>query len=466
MHTNSSIFKAYDIRGIYGSQLTEETAYRLGRAFGVFLKKEYPLKKDLQVVIARDMRESGISLESSLKQGLWAEGVHTFSIGVSSTPMMYYSVLEYEADGGIIVTASHNPAEYNGFKLVKEKAIPLSGDTGIYTLRDMVMSDELFFDTSQDIIPQDTIYTDTMSHYITSILEYRDTAIEIAPMTIVVDTANGMGYPVIKALLDYFPQLQVIYLYSELDGNFPNHEANPLKEETLVDLKKAVLEHNAAFGIAGDGDFDRVSFIDNLGNTIRPDITTALLAQILLVGRENTKILYDLRSSNITPEEITKQGGIALQTRVGHSFIKAQMREEKALFAGEFSGHFYLDMTKGKDHAYFENPLFVIIKILELLSEHQQSLSQLTQPLFRYYHSGEINFEISRPKEDILIEIQNQFIEGNLNTLDGIRIDYPEYWFSVRASNTEPILRLIVEAKTREKMEEIRDRLSDIIQKQ
>jgi phosphomannomutase len=460
MHTNSSIFKAYDIRGIYGTDLTDETAYRLGRAYGQFLKQEYSEKSDLTVIVARDMRDSGIALEARLKQGLADEEIKIINIGISSTPMMYYAVLEYGVEGGVIITASHNPAEYNGFKLVKHNAIPISGDKGIYQMRDIVVNNNL---EPKNLAISETIKSNTLQDYIQNVLSYRSKEIEIKPLKVVVDTANGMGYPAIKAFLDNFSQLEVTYLYSELDGTFPNHEANPLKEETLVDLQNKIRELGADFGIAGDGDFDRVSFVDNTGKTIRPDITTALLAQMLLTGREGAKILYDLRSSNITPEEITRQGGIAIQTRVGHSFIKAQMREEKAFFAGEFSGHFYLDVMKGSEHAYFENPLFVILKILELLSENEISLNELTKDLFIYAHSGEINFEIERPKDEILNEIKQEFSQGKLNELDGIRIDYPDFWFSVRASNTEPVLRLIVEGKTESNMEEIKNRLIDII---
>jgi phosphomannomutase len=460
MHTNPSIFKAYDIRGIYGTDLTDETAYRLGRAYGQFLKQEYPNQEELTVILARDMRDSGVALELKLKQGLADESINIINIGLSSTPMMYHSVLEYGVDGGIIITASHNPAEYNGFKLVKKNSIPISGDTGIYQMRDIVMNNTL---EEQNLSISETIKADTLQDYIQNVLSYQNKQIEIKPMKVVVDTANGMGYPAIKALLDNFPQLEVTYLYPELDGNFPNHEANPLKEETLLDLQNKIIELGADFGIAGDGDFDRVSFVDNTGKTIRPDITTALLSQMLLTGREGAKILYDLRSSNITPEEITRQGGIPIQTRVGHSFIKAQMREEKAFFAGEFSGHFYLDVIKGSEHAYFENPLFVALKILELLSENEVSLNQLTKDLFIYSHSGEINFEIEKSKEEVLAEIKKEFDQGNLNELDGIRIDYPDFWFSVRASNTEPVLRLIVEGKTEAIMEELKSRLISII---
>lgn len=462
MHTNPNIFKAYDIRGVYGTDLTDDTAYRLGRAYGQFLKQEYPNQSELTVIVARDMRESGISLESKLKQGLSDENIKIINIGVSSTPMMYYAVLEYGVAGGIIITASHNPAEYNGFKLVKHNAIPISGDKGIYQMRDIVANNTL---EAKNLPILETIKANTLQDYIQDILNYHSKEIEIKPLKVVVDTANGMGYPAIKAFLDNFPQLETTYLYSELDGNFPNHEANPLKEETLLDLQNKIIELGADFGIAGDGDFDRVSFVDNTGKTIRPDITTALLAQLLLNGREGAKILYDLRSSNITPEEITRQGGVPMQTRVGHSFIKAQMREEKAFFAGEFSGHFYLDMIKGREHAYFENPLFVILKILELLSENDISLNALTKDLFIYSHSGEINFEIERPKDEILAEIKQEFSQGKLNELDGIRIDYSDFWFSVRASNTEPVLRLIVEGKTNFKMEDIKSQLIDIITK-
>jgi|694.fasta_scaffold03889_14 phosphomannomutase len=460
MHTNPNIFKAYDIRGVYGTDLTDDTAYGLGRAYGQFLKQEYPNQPDLTVIVARDMRESGVSLESKLKQGLSDENIKIINIGVSSTPMMYYAVLEYGVAGGIIITASHNPAEYNGFKLVKHNAIPISGDKGIYQMRDIVVNNTL---EAKNLPILETIKANTLQDYIQDILNYHSKEIEIKPLKVVVDTANGMGYPAIKAFLDNFPQLEVLYLYSELDGTFPNHEANPLKEETLLDLQNKIRELGADFGIAGDGDFDRVSFVDNTGKTIRPDITTALLAQLLLNGREGSKILYDLRSSNITPEEITRQGGVPMQTRVGHSFIKAQMREEKAFFAGEFSGHFYLDMIKGREHAYFENPLFVILKILELLSENEISLNELTKDLFIYSHSGEINFEIERPKDEILAEIKQEFSQGKLNELDGIRIDYSDFWFSVRASNTEPVLRLIVEGKTESIMEDIKAKLISVI---
>ena len=465
MHTNPEIFKAYDIRGVYNQELTDETAYRMGRSFGKFLKKELSNKKDITVVLGRDMRDSGTTLIAEAKQGFADEGIKILDIGLSSTPMMYYSVLEYGTDGGMIITASHNPAKYNGFKLVRERAVPISGDTGIYEIRDMVMNEDLMQRPSlkSEILSEPK--PKTLDDYIENVLTYRNKDIRIKPMKIVVDNANGMSGPAVTKFFSNFPEIELIQLFEELDGNFPNHEANPLKEETLDDLKKSVKDHQADFGVACDGDFDRVSFVDDTGRTIRPDITTALLAPSLLIGREGAKILYDLRSSNITPETIEFHGGIAMQTRVGHSFIKAQMIKEKAFFSGEFSGHFYLDVVKDGHHAYFENPLFVVLKIMELLSDNEQSLSRMTDPLFVYTHSGEINFEISRPKEEILEEIKQEFSEGQLSLLDGIRIDLPNAWLSVRASNTEPVLRLITEGKTKQDMIDLRDRITAIIEK-
>ncbi len=463
MHTDPAIFKAYDIRGIYGTQLTNETGYRLGRAFGMYLKEQYPNEETLQVVVGRDMRESGVPIEAELKRGLAEEGVEIINIDLSSTPMMYYATLEYGTHGGIIITASHNPAEYNGFKLVSKGAVPISGETGVYQMRDMVMDDQLMSPRETTLELQESYRPDTLSQYIQNVLSYRDTDTEIRPMKIVVDSANGMASPAIEELFRHFPQVEMIHLFPELDGNFPNHEANPLKEETLEALKTKVADTRADFGVACDGDFDRVSFVDNAGRTIRPDITTALLAPVLLQGREGSKILYDLRSSNITPEVIQEHGGIAIQTRVGHSFIKAQMAKEKAFFSGEFSGHFYLDVEHQGNHAYFENPLFVVVKIMELLSNTDATLADCTAHLFKYVHSGEINFEIERPKEEILSAIKAELSEGSLSELDGIRIDLADAWVSVRASNTEPVLRLIVEGKTEEDMVKLRDRVISII---
>jgi phosphomannomutase len=462
MSTDASIFKAYDIRGIVGRQMDKETSYRVGRAFGQLLKRENQ-GKTLQVVVGRDMRSTGVEFQVEMMRGLNEEGISVLDIGMVSTPMMYFAVVEYGANGGVVITASHNPAEYNGFKLVRNLAIPVAGDTGIYEIRDKVVNGTLEEVVANEVTNQ--IIDDLMSRYIEQSLSYRDHNIVIKPLKVVVDTANGMAGPVMKELFKHFPEMEVIHLFEELDGNFPNHEANPLKEETLIALKEKVKSEGADLGIACDGDFDRISFVDEEGRTVRPDITTALLAPIVLEGNDGATILYDLRSSNITPEKIIEAGGVAKQTRVGHSFIKAQMRAEKALFSGEFSGHFYVDVPHKGEHAYFENPLFVTIKMLELLSSTDLSLTDLTKPLFRYYHSGEINFEVSRPKEEILDEVKATLSEGELTEIDGIRIDYPDFWVSVRGSNTEPVVRLVVEAKTSEKMNEVVSKMKLIITK-
>jgi len=462
MPTNPDIFKAYDIRGIYGEDLTEETAYRLGRVFAQFLGERKTDDRPLTLVIARDMRESGEPLQQHMERGFQEEGVKIIDIGVSSTPMLYYAVLEYQADGGVVITASHNPAEYNGFKLVREKGIPISGDNGMYEIRDRVIEADLSEGEVEDA-PSREHKEDTRKHYIQQIVARQNPQRPVESLKIVVDTANGMAAPDIQEFFAHFENIEYIHLYPELDGSFPNHEANPLKEDTLTDLKAKVQEEQADFGIATDGDFDRIAFVDNEGNTVRPDITAALLVPILLEHEEGTPILYDLRSSNIVPETISEAGGEPVMTRVGHSFIKANMREMQALFAGEFSGHFYFDMKRHGAHAYFENPMLVIIKLMELLASTPQSLAEEAAPLFKYAHSGEINFEVKRDKQEVINEVKDYFSEATINEMDGVRIDHGRFWLLVRASNTEPVVRLIVEATDTETMNQIIEEVRQII---
>lgn len=464
MHTNPDIFKAYDIRGIYEKDITTETAYRLGRVFARFLTERKSEGKPMTLVLARDMRDSGTTLQQEMEKGLQAEGVRIIDIGMVSTPTFYYATLEYQADGGVIITASHNPAEYNGFKLVRENAIPISGDNGMYEIRDRVMEESVSVESDKtEEKAEKEEKPDTLARYVEHMLAHRNAQRPIEPLNIVVDTANGMGALDIKEFFDRISDVTYTHLYPELDGTFPNHEANPLKEETLTDLKAKVREENADFGIATDGDFDRVAFVDNEGNTIRPDIAGALLVSALLEDYQGMPVLYDLRSSNVLPEKISEAGGEPVMTRVGHSFIKDQMRERSALVAIEFSGHFYFDIKRHGAHAYFENPLLVMIKLMELLSSTGQSLAELTAPLFRYEHSGEINFEIKRNKAEVIEEVKQYFSEGTVNEMDGVRIDHGRFWLLVRASNTEPVVRLIVEATDRDTMEQVIQEAREII---
>ncbi|MBD3202879.1 phosphomannomutase/phosphoglucomutase [Candidatus Woesearchaeota archaeon] len=432
-----SIFKAYDVRGTYPDQLNKEIAYKIGRAFVTFLDCK-------NVVVAKDMRDSSNELEEALIEGILDQGRDVISIGLSSTPMMYFAVSKFGYDAGIMITASHNPKQYNGFKFVREKAIPLSGKTGIKDIEKIVKNKNFAQNKDRGIIEQ---RTDILQDYILNGLSFQ-TIKKLKKLKIAVDYGNGMGALIGKK---FFPHLncEIVPLYSELDGNFPNHEANPLKEENLKDLKKLIIKEKADFGIAWDGDADRLFFVDEKTNTIGSDKITALIAQDLLQETPKLKILYDLRSSKIVPEIIEKNKGWPIITRVGHSFIKEKMRKEEAIFAGELSGHFYL-----KDNYYFESPFFIILRILELITKKEKTLSELIEPLNKYYATGEINSEVDDKQEKIK-ELAEKYKDAKkIFYLDGISIEFDSWWFNVRPSNTEPLLRLNLEADTKKLMEE------------
>jgi len=446
-----TIFKAYDIRGIYGKELNEDIAYKIGRAIVVFLNAK-------KIVVGNDIRESSPSLTEFLIKGITDQGCDVYYIGLCSTPIWNFSNSFLNADGSVMVTASHNPKEYNGFKLCRENSIPLSGDTGIKDIENLV-NKSIFPDSD---VKGKVIEKDTKKEYEKKVLE-----VVLGSLTeqekskrikAVIDCANSVG--VFEMDIIRKMNVDVIPLYDELDGNFPNHEANPLKEETLSDLKKKVVEIGADIGIAFDGDADRVGFIDEKGNMIRMDLITAFISESLLESNKGSTILYDLRSSMIVPEIIRKNSGNPVMCRVGHAFIKQQMREEDALFAGELSGHYYF-----KDNFTTESSSMAAGMVINVMRKKGKKLSELTKGLFVYYHSGEINSEVS-DKELILRKLESEFSDGEISHLDGLRVSYDDWWFNVRPSNTEPVLRLNLEAKTREKMEEMKEKILSIIRGQ
>lgn len=450
--TNPSIFKAYDIRGIYGQDLDKETGYKLGQAF-VKLRHEDGLDKKLTVVVARDMRLSSPELKESLIQGLLDSGADVIDIDLASTPTFYFAVANFGYDGGIIVSASHNPAEYNGFKVVRNKAIPVSGETGMMRLRDLVIEDNF----EKSTIPGKVITKkDTLDSLINNALTYTKIN-KIKPLKIAVDTANSMGREYIEAIAKHLP-CEFITINWELDGTFPAHEADPLKEENLEDLKKKVLETGADLGIATDGDGDRIFFVDDNGQTIEPAIIRGILSKIFLDDMPGSKIAYDIRPGKITEDMILKYGGTPIITRVGHSLIKEQAIKEGAYFAGESSGHFFLNTSIG----CFEIPVILTLKLLQEFSESNQKISEYIAPLKRYAHSGEIN-SIVENKEKIFKKLEEKYGDGKINKLDGITIEFDNYWFNVRGSNTEPKLRLNLEAIDQKTMEEKRDEILNLI---
>lgn len=433
---NQKIFKAYDIRGIYPEEINEETAYKIGAAFAVFIKK-ISNKDNPQIVVGRDNRKSSDSLFNELTKGIIGQGANVIDIGLSATPTLYFSVANYKYDGGINITSSHNPKQYNGFKMVREEAIPLSGDSGIGEIKELVLSNNFIEVEKIGKI----IRKDVSDDYI-SINKEKDSF----DIKMIVDTANSVSGVLVPKMFD---QVNLTHIFSELDGDFPNHEPDPHKKENIEKLQKKIIEDKADFGVALDGDGDRVFFINEKGNVIPSDMILSLMSSLILKDNPNNKILYDIRCSNVVRETINSLKGEAIISKVGHSFIKALMKEKDIIFGGEYAGHYYLRQSG----SYYEAPYFVIFTILKEIKKTGKKLSELIEPFDKYYHSGEINFKVDN-KEETINKVKEKYIDGKLLTIDGVRIDFDDWWFSIRASNTEPILRLIVEGKTKEIMED------------
>ena len=441
-----SIFKAYDVRGIYGQELTDEIAYKFGRAFVTFLGCK-------RVVVGRDMRESSQKLEENLVKGITDQGANVMKIGLSTTPMLYFATAKLKYHAGINITASHNPAEYNGFKLVGKGAVPIGGETGIYDLARLIRKDSFTEPKRKGRVSR---RGSILADYVNNAISYVDVS-ELKKFSVVVDTANGMGGLVIpdflkKAGCDYE------HMFPKLDGTFPNHEANPLKKETLRWLRSEVKNRGADLGVAFDGDADRIIFVDEKGNVVPGDLFTALISSQILKSGEGRKILYDLRSSRVVPEVIYENDGSPIETRVGHSIIKAHMRKEDAVFAGEVSGHYYL-----RDNFFIESPFIVFLLLLKLMTESKKPLSELVKPLRKYYNTGEINFEV-KDKIGAIKRIRLAFPDAKrVYALDGLTVVYDDWWLNVRPSNTESLLRLTLESRAREKMEEMKKKVTGII---
>lgn len=439
----SGIFKAYDIRGIYGQDLTDDVAYAIGKAYVSFSRAK-------TVVIGRDCRPHSEPLFAALARGINEMGADVIDIGLCSTPMSYYANGFLKADGSVMITASHNPGEWNGFKLCKANAVPISGATGIEDIQAIIENGAF-----QPI----GLEPGTISTY--DILpEYTKHIAPFAKMTrkpkLAIDYANGMGIIEAKTFL---PLVEETALYGDLDGAFPNHEANPLHLATLAALQKTVREGNYDFGVAFDGDADRAGFIDEKGEIIPMDLITALIAQDVLSTRKGV-IFYDLRSSWVVKEVIEAAGGTPMMSRVGHAFIKQQMRENDALFAGELSGHYYF-----KDNFTAESSSMAVLALCNIVTKSGKTLSELIAPLRKYSASGEINTSVTCDPREILAALKAKYADGRLLELDGVSVEYPTWWFNVRCSNTEPLVRLNLEAKTRAEMEARRDEVLSLIRR-
>jgi phosphomannomutase len=445
----SGIFKAYDVRGLVPSQLNEDIARQIGLAFQHVLDAE-DRSLGNTVVVSRDMRSHSEGLAQALIEGLTAAGLDVLDIGLATTPMNYFAVGFTKAAGGVQVTASHNPAEYNGFKFSRHGARPVSGDHGIALMEEKVKSGDLPKADRPGRVTQGKIFEDYRRHILSFLRDAGKKRLKV-----VVDAANGMGTiyrPILEAT-----GIELIPLYFELDGRFPNHEANPLKEENLHDLMRKVQETGADLGVAFDGDADRAAFIDETGRPIGSDLVTALIGGELLSRDPGKAVLYDLRSSRAVHEYIQEHGGIPVRERVGHSFMKATLRKRDGIFGGELAGHYYF-----RDHYYADSALGAVIEILNLLRETGQPMSELVQPLRRYAKSPEINFEVE-DKQGKIEELARRYADAQIDYLDGITFQYPTWWGNVRPSNTEPFLRLVLEASTEQELAQREKELVEIL---
>lgn len=440
MKINPKIFRAYDIRGVYPDNLNAETAYLIGQAFVKFLKKP-----KLKLVIGRDNRLSGTVLHKSLIRGMTDMGADVVDIGLSTTPMFYFAVARYGFDGGMIVTASHNPKKYNGFKVVREKSIPVSQESGLEEIKRLTQSGVFKAVKSKGRVIKKQVLEDYVDFNVKG-------AENLKSFKIIIDTANAVSGMIIPEIFKKVPGM-VFHLFRESDGTFPNHPPDPLVKENLKALQKEVKTKKADLGVAFDGDGDRIIFVDEKGEVISGDMITALIAS--LKGQTGKSVLYDVRSSNIVKETIEKAGGKALPSRIGHSFIKEKMRRENIIFGGELSGHYY-----HKDHYFCEAPIFILLSILREMEK--KPISQLVKPYQKYFHSGEMNFKV-KDKDKKLEELKSRYNNGKVSEIDGLRVDYKDWWFLARISNTEPILRLVIEARTKKLLSEKTHILSDIL---
>lgn len=443
--TLAEIFKSYDIRGVYPAELNEEIAERIGRAFVAFLDAK-------AVAVGRDMRTSSDPLFQAFARGVMLQGADVVDLGLTSTDELYFAVGHFGYPAGAMITASHNPKEYNGFKLCREQAIALSAETGVYAIRDLVLHDQ--FASAQK--PGRITKRDALPDFVEHCLSFVD-AKTIKPLRIVVDAGNGMGGLIVPAVFERLP-VEVIPLYFELDGSFPNHPASPIEPENMIDLQAAVRAHKADLGAAFDGDADRVFITDEHGELVGGDMVTALVATMLLRKHPGSTILYNLICSRGVPEAISSSGGRAVRTRVGHSIIKSVMREHDAIFGGEHSGHFYF-----RDHYYADSGLIALLVVLELICQEGKPLSELLRPLDRRFRSGEINSRVT-DIASTLQEIERHYGDAaQVDHLDGVTISYERWWCNIRPSNTEPLLRLNVEADSPQLLEQKRDEVLSLI---
>lgn len=454
INIDPSIFKSYDIRGIYPDQINKEVAYRFGRAYGQFLKEENK-KNQSTIIVSRDMRLSGGEIHQSLVEGLMDQGINVVDIGLASTPTMYFAVAYYGYDGGIQVTASHNPKEYNGFKLVRKNANPISGQSGIPQIRDMVIANKFADGSNEGKYEKRDDILDKLSESCQK--EWPVDYSIIKPFEIVADAGNAMGAIDMEVIFKPFP-CHLIKINFDIDGSFPAHHPDPTIPENLKSLQETVIDNHADLGIATDGDGDRYIFVDEKGQLIRNEIIRAIVAETALDQYPGAAICSDIRPGRITQDVVTKHGGINIFAKAGNPLVKEKMIENNAVFGGESSGHYFHKMSYGT----FEVPVVLVRKFIEFISKQNKPVSEIVAPYKVYFHSGEINMKVADVKT-VLDKIAQNYSNTDVNLLDGVTVTNSDWWFNIRGSNTEPLVRLNLEAKSQEIMEQKRDEVLKII---
>ncbi len=448
------IFKTYDVRGIYGKEIDTNIAYRIGMAFSEYLKSD-------RYMVGYDARLHSQEMYNALIDGIRDSGANVTGIGLVSTPQLHFSQMKYGYGGAVMVTASHNPPEYHGFKFYDSKGGSVSYSKGLNVV-EKIVSDKL---ASQKWQPGKKSGVkrgsfeerDTLEDYIDFIVE--GAAFKGHSLKFIVDTTNGSAGRIFKRLIERL-NLNATVINEEPDGNFPNHGPNPLKRENSAQLSRRVVEEKADFGAILDGDGDRVLFVDEHGNKIENYFLSALISEELLKNNPGASIVYDLIASKALPERIEELGGKPVVSRVGYTFIYDKMVETKAVFGSETSGHVYFKVT---DNYYTESAAYALVTILNLLEERKENISKLVEPLKgRYYQSEEVNIEV-KDKEKALSIVEERYKEGRISKLDGVSVGFPDFWFNVRPSNTEPVLRLRLEGRNKSTVESVRDELVKLL---
>jgi phosphomannomutase len=449
---DAKVFKAYDVRGIHPDELDEAGAEAVGRAY---VEQFEPRR----IAVGRDMRLSSPAMQEAVMRGAAAAGADVLDLGLVGTEMVYFAVGSLELEGGVMVTASHNPKQYTGMKIVRRGALPVGSESGLLDVRDRALSEADTTGARHRTRPEGTVRShDIWPAYVDRVLSFVDVS-AIRPLRVVIDAANGMAGAMLPPVLERLP-VHAIRCFFEPDGTFPNHEPNPLLPENREFIVRKTLDEGADLGVAFDGDADRCFFVDDTGEFVPGDFATALLAESLLEKEPGGKIIYDVRASRAVPETIERGGGVPLVERVGHAFIKARMRKEDAGFAGEVSGHYYF-----RDFSQADSGVVPFLLMLELISKKGRPLSEILAPLReRYFITGEIN----TPVADVplkLQELKERYAGegGRISHRDGISVDFDDWHFNVRPSNTEPLLRLNLEAMSEELMERKRDEVLELI---